>query len=98
VRRRFALALAASLTAGPLVADDAEPRPSLDEAMRGATAIAALGNGYLFIAQEDAAWVCAVNVNSNHFAAMIAGDRVVVEQTVPGTLCVPATHFKNLVE
>ena len=61
----------------------------LAEAMDGAVAMATIANGYLFIAKPDSAWVCAINVNSNHFAALIAGDDVVAEQTVPGSLCVP---------
>lgn len=92
------LALILSLATGPALAQDAEPRPSLAEAMDGAVAMATIANGYLFIAKPDSAWVCAINVNSNHFAALIAGDDVVAEQTVPGALCVPADHFKNLAE
>ena len=96
--RLAALALAAAGLAGPALAQDAEPRPSLGEAMQGATAMATVANGYLFIAKPDEAWVCAINVNSNHFAALIRGDQVVADQTVPGALCVPATHFKDLME
>ncbi len=91
---RLAAALFAVIP-GALVA---QGYPSLDEAMRGATAMAAHNNGYLFIAKPDAAWVCAFNVDANHFAALVAGDEVVVEGTRPGAVCVPATHFKNLME
>jgi len=93
--RRFALLCV--LAAAPAVAQD-EPRPSLAEVMDGATAMATIANGYLFVTQPDSAWVCAINANPKHFAALIAGDDVVAEQTVPGTLCVPATHFENLAE
>lgn len=75
-----------------------EPRPALDEVMAGATAIAALGTGYLFISNAEGGWMCAINVSANHFAALRDGDTVVAEQTVPGALCVPASHFQNLAE
>jgi len=91
------LALFCVLAAAPALADD-EPHPSLAEVMDGAVSMATIANGYLFVSKADSAWVCAINANPKHFAALIAGDDVVVEQTVPGTYCVPATHFKNLAE
>lgn len=94
--KRLALLLACA--ASPVLAQDAAPRPSLAEVMKGATAMATVANGYLFVTKPDSAWVCAININSNHFAALIAGDDVVADQTVPGALCVPADHFKNLME
>jgi hypothetical protein len=94
--KRFALLLA--LVPGAALAQDAPLRPSLAEVMQGATSMATVANGYLFVAKPDSAWVCAINVNSNHFAALIAGDDVVADQTVPGALCLPADHFKNLME
>jgi hypothetical protein len=92
------LALLLACTASPAIAQDAAPRPSLAEVMQGATSMATVASGYLFVAKPDSAWICAININSNHFAALIAGDDVVVDQTVPGALCVPADHFKNLME
>ncbi len=89
-------ALAAAFTALPALADDA-PRFSLAEAMQDATAMASLGN-YLFVTGAKGPAVCAVSVTSRHFAALIDGDDVVAEQTVPGALCVPAAHFTNLAE
>lgn len=90
------LGLAATVSVGPATA--ADDRPSLDEVMTGATAMATVANGYLFVARPDGAWVCAINVTSKHFAALIEGDDVVAEQTTPSTVCVPATHFKNAME
>ncbi|MCB1329891.1 MAG: hypothetical protein KDK28_10800 [Maritimibacter sp.] len=88
--------------AAPAVAQEAgsadEPRPALAEVMQGATAMAALGSGYLMISNAEGGWICAINVSSNHFVALRDGDDVVAEQTVPGALCVPASHFKNLAE
>jgi len=84
--------------AGPALAQVTEERIPLHEAMQGATAMATVANGYLFIAKPDSAWVCAINVNSSHFAALIRGDDVVADQTVPGALCLPASHFKDLME
>ena len=66
--------------------------------MDGAVAMATISNGFLFVAKPDSAWVCAINANPKHFAALIAGDDVVAEQSVPGAYCVPSTHFKNLAE
>ncbi len=83
--------------AAPLRAED-EPRPSLAEVMQGATALTALGSGYVMVANADGGWLCAVNVSAKHFVALRDGDDVVAEQTVPGALCVPASHFKNLAE
>ncbi|WP_281841783.1 hypothetical protein [Sinisalibacter aestuarii] len=94
---RILIALVAAALPTLAAAQDAEPRPTLDEVMQGATAMTAMAQ-YLFVAREDGAWVCAININSNHFAALIAGDDVVVDQTVPGAVCVPASHFKNLME
>ncbi len=91
-----ALVGALVLVAGPALSGDV-PRPSLAEAMNGAEAMAAVAN-YLFVAKADGAFVCAINVSSNHFAALIEGDDVVAEQTVPGAVCVPAEHFENLAE
>jgi len=95
--KRASLFACFALIAAPALADD-EPRPSLAQVMDGATAMAALGSGYLFIANQTGGWMCAVNASSKHFAALLDGDDVVAEQTVPGALCVPATHFKNLAE
>ncbi len=92
--RRIALLFA--LIAAPALAAD-EARPSLAEVMDGATAMTAFG-AYLFVSKADSAWVCAINVSSKHFAALIDGDDVVAEQSVPGAICVPADHFKNLAE
>ncbi|MEZ5721749.1 MAG: hypothetical protein R3D59_08840 [Paracoccaceae bacterium] len=89
----FALVAAAL----PALAQD-EPRPSLAEVMQGATGMAALGSGYLFITNAEGGWMCAINASANHFAALRDGDTVVADQTVPGALCVPATHFQNLAE
>jgi len=91
------LALLCMLAAAPAVAQD-EPRPSLAEVMDGATAMAALGSGWLFVANDAGGWMCAISASSKHFAALLDGDDVVAEQTVPGALCVPADHFKNLAE
>jgi hypothetical protein len=93
---RMAGAVGLALAPGWAAADEA--RPTLAEAMEGATSMTTVANALLFIAKEREAWICAINVSSNHFAALAAGDDVVAEQTVPGALCVPATHFKNLME
>lgn len=90
-------ALAAGLAA-PAMAQDAEPRPTLAEVMAGATAMATAANAFLFVTNAEGGWVCALNVSSNHFAAIARGDDVVAEQTTPSTVCVPATHFENAME
>ena len=95
--KRASLFACVAFVAAPAIADD-EPRPSLAEVMVGATAMAALGSGFLFIANDAGGWMCAINASSKHFAALLDGDDVVAEQSVPGALCVPATHFKNLAE
>ena len=94
---RRALFACCALVATPAIAAD-EPRPSLAEVMTGATALAALGSGYLFVSNAEGGWMCAINASANHFAALRDGDDVVAEQTQPGALCVPAAHFKNLAE
>jgi len=90
------LALLFALAASPALAEDTFL--SLDEAMAGATAMTTVANAFVFVAKPDGGWICPININSNHFAAVIAGDAVVVDQTRPGAFCVPATHFKNLME
>ena len=83
--------------AAPAAAQD-EPRPALAEVMDGATSMASFGSGFLFVANADGGWVCAINASANHLVALRDGADVVAEQTVPGALCVPASHFKNLAE
>jgi len=94
--RARALFACFALIAAPALGED-EPRPTLAEAMNGATAMASVGD-YLFVTGANGPMVCAINVSSKHFAALVAGDDVVAEQTVPGAICVPATHFTNLAE
>ncbi|HHS94625.1 MAG TPA: hypothetical protein ENK63_04730 [Rhodobacterales bacterium] len=96
--RAAALGLAASLTALPLLAQTDEPRPTLAEVMDGATAMTTVANAYVFVAKPGESWLCALNLSSNHFVALLEGDTVVADQTVPSALCVPTTHFKNAVE
>ena len=98
IARGTVFGLVASVAALPLLAQEAEPRPSLAEVMQGATAMTTVANAYLFVTNESGGWVCAMNINSNHFAALVRGDDVVVEQTVPSALCVPAAHFKSAME
>ena len=95
---RFLIALAAAALPTLAAAQDAEPRPSLAEVMEGATAMATAANAFLFVTNAEGGWVCALNVSSNHFAAIARGDDVVAEQTTPSTVCVPATHFENAME
>jgi len=95
--RGVALTCALVLAAASATGEDAAG-PALAEVLSGAQAMAAVGTGFLFVAKEDSAWVCAISANPKHFAALMAGDDVVAEQTVPGALCVPADHFKNLAE
>jgi len=88
----------ASALAVPALAEDAAPRPSLAEVMQGATAMTTVANAFVFVTNPQGGWVCAMNINSNHFAALVRGDDVVAEETVPSALCVPATHFKTAME
>ena len=94
--KRATLFACFALIAAPALGAD-EPRPTLAEVMDGAQAMAAVGN-YLFLTKADGAYVCAINVSAKHFAALVEGDDVVAEQTVPGAICVPAEHFENLAE
>ena len=73
---RRALFACCALIATPALAAD-EPRPSLAEVMTGATALAALGSGYLFVSNAEGGWMCAINASANHFAALRDGDDVV---------------------
>lgn len=98
MRLTVTLAAMAALAAAPVFAQDAEPRPTLAEVMEGATAMATAANAFLFVTNAEGGWVCALNVSSNHFAAIARGDDVVAEQTTPSTVCVPATHFENAME
>jgi hypothetical protein len=92
------LALLLALIAGPALAEDAAPYPGLDEVMQGATAMTTVADAFVFVAKPDGGWVCAINISSNYFVALRTGDDVVSDQTVPSTLCVPATQFKNAME
>lgn len=95
--RTAAAALAATLLL-PAAAPAGDASPTLDEVMQGATAMATIADAYLFVARPDGGWVCALNISSNHFAALVDGDVVVVEKTVPGAVCIPATNVQNLME
>ena len=97
MRHAAAFTLVAALAA-PAVAQDAESRPTLAEVMEGATAMATAASAFLFVTNAEGGWVCALNISSNHFAALARGDDVVAEQTTPSTICVPATHFENAME
>lgn len=94
---RVLLALAAASWPGLALAAD-ESRPSLAEVMQGATAMTTVANAFVFVTNPQGGWICAINLNSNHFAALVRGDDVVAEQTVPSAFCVPASHFKTAME
>jgi hypothetical protein len=69
---------------------------SLDEAMKGATAMTTLANAFVFISSDAGEYVCAIELQSNYFSSLAKADPVKAKETQPGSICVPASEFKNL--
>ena len=68
----------------------------LDEALIGATAIAVMDQGFLFVSKTDAAYVCAVNVSAEFFLKVAAKDFDGAKAAQPAAICVPAFEFELL--
>jgi hypothetical protein len=90
------LALCLMPFAAPNMAAAQDTSMSLAEAMKGASAMTTLANAFIFITSDAGEYVCALELQSNYFASLAKGDPAKAEETQPGSICVPATEFKNL--
>lgn len=90
------LALCLMSFAAPSAATAQDTSMSLGEAMKGATAMTTLANAFVFITSDAGEYVCAIELQSNYFASLAKGDPAKAEETQPGSICVPASEFKNL--
>lgn len=69
---------------------------SLEDVMKGATAMTTLANAFLFVSGDAGEYICAIELQSNYFRSLAQGEAAKAGETQPASICVPATEFKNI--
>lgn len=82
--------------AAPTLAAAQDTSKSLEDVMKGATAMTTLANAFLFVSGDAGEYICAIELQSNYFRSLAQGEAAKAGETQPASICVPATEFKNI--